>query len=111
MIAAMAMGHRVLGDELFLSSAERAARFVLETMVRDGRLLHSYREGKSPLLAYLDDYSTMLWGLIELYEATFDLDWLRQARRLADQMIELFRDEEEGGFSLRDRTTSNSSHG
>ena len=98
MIAAMARGYRVLGEARFLESAQRAARFALDTMVVDGRLLHSHRSGRSHLLAYVDDHANLLWGLIELFEATFELDWLRQARQLADRMVELFWDDDAGGF-------------
>jgi len=98
MIAALARGYRVLGEQRFLDSARRAAAFAGRRMVRDGRLLHSYRDGRSHLLAYVDDHAYLAWGLIELFEATFERDWLARARALADRMIELFWDDEEGGF-------------
>ncbi|MGD8816563.1 MAG: thioredoxin domain-containing protein, partial [Acidobacteriota bacterium] len=98
MIAAMAKGYRVLGERQFLESARRAATFVSESMVRDGRLLHSHRDGRSRLLAYVDDHANLAWGLTELFEATFERRWLLQACTLADRMIELFWDGQEGGF-------------
>ena len=98
MIAAMARGYRVLGERRFLESGRRAADFVLGNMLTDGRLLHSHRCGRSHLLAYVDDYANLIWGLLELYEASFELDWLRHARRLADPLLELFWDEDQGGF-------------
>jgi uncharacterized protein YyaL (SSP411 family) len=90
MIAAMCAGHRVLGEERYSTSAQRAGNFVLETMMPDGRLLHTHRQGRSSLLAYLDDYANMVGALLELYASTFDLRWLRQSRRMADQMLDLF---------------------
>ncbi len=97
MIAAMARGYRVLGDRRYLDSAIRAAEFVLQTMRRDGRLLHTHRAGTTKLLAYLDGYANMLWACVELFESTFELRWLRHARQLADGLLELFGDTE-GGF-------------
>jgi len=98
MIAAMARGYRVLGGVAYLDSAIAAATFVLENMVSDGRLAHSHRDGKTGQSAYLDGYANMLWACVELFESTFDLRWLQHARALADGMIELFWDEEHGGF-------------
>jgi uncharacterized protein YyaL (SSP411 family) len=98
MIAAMARGYRVLGNEDYLDSATAAATFVLDDMMEDGRLLHSHRAGTAVQTAYLDGYANMLWACVELFEATFDLRWLRHARALADGMIELFWDAEHGGF-------------
>jgi len=98
MIAAMARGYRVLGEDRFLDSARRAAGFALDHMVEDGRLLHSHRAGRSHLLAYSDDHANLAWGLLELFEATFEPRWLGEARTLADRLIELFHDEGEGGF-------------
>ena len=50
------------------------------------------------LLGYIDDHANLLWGLIELFESSFDLDWLAHARNLADRMIELFWDGDAGGL-------------
>jgi len=100
MIAAMARGYRVLGEDRFLESARRAAAFALDTMTVDGRLLHSHRDERTHLLAYIDDHANLLWGLIELFEATFELEWLRRARVLANRMIELFWDDDAGCFSF-----------
>jgi len=100
MIAAMCAGYRVLGDDRYLASAQRAGDFILCAMMPDGRLLHTYREGRSRLLAYLDDYANMVGALQELYACTFDVKWLGQARALADQMLDLFWNEAEASFSF-----------
>jgi uncharacterized protein YyaL (SSP411 family) len=98
MIVAMARGYRVLGDARFLDSARKAARFLEERMVKDGRLLATYREGRARLKAYLDDYAFLLGGYVELFESDFDPHWLERANALASGLAGLFRDESSGGF-------------
>ncbi len=99
MISALARGYQVLGEERFLKAAIGAADFVLTEMVREGGLLRTYRvNGDGKLPAYLDDYAEVAGGLIDLYEATFDLRWLDAADRLAGRMSADFWDEEDGGF-------------
>ncbi len=98
MIIAMARGFRILGEQKFLDSAANAARFARETLVKDGRLLATYREGRAKLPAYLDDYAFLMGGFIELYESDFDIGWLDEATRLAKEMVRLFWDEDQGGF-------------
>lgn len=99
MIAAMARGAAVFGEDVYREAAVRAVNFIFHKMRRaDGRLLARYRDGESAYPAYLDDYAFLTWGLLELYEATFDPSHLEKAIGLAGQMIDLFWDEKEGGF-------------
>jgi uncharacterized protein YyaL (SSP411 family) len=98
MVVAMARAGRVLGEPRYVDSARKAAAFVMERMTDEDRLLHAYRDGQAHLLAYLDDYAAMTGGCTELFLATSEWRWLRHARHLADGMIALFRDGEEGGF-------------
>jgi len=99
MIAALAEGGRVLGDERYLEAANRASRFILDRMRRDnGRLLHTYKGGQAKLDAYLDDYASLIDGLTRLYEATGEPRWIESALDLADIMIAEFADGEQGGF-------------
>jgi uncharacterized protein len=97
-IVAMARATRVLGDEKFLASARKAARFIEERMEESGRLLATYRAGRAHLKAYLDDYAFLLGGYVELFESDFDPHWLTRANALASQLEALFRDEEGSGF-------------
>jgi hypothetical protein len=99
MIAAMAKGAQVLDRPDWAEAAAEAARFVL-TRLRDGRgrLLHRYREGEAAVPAMLDDYAFLIWGLLELYEASFDAETLKNAIELADNTINHFHDEKDGGF-------------
>ncbi|MFX1595924.1 MAG: thioredoxin domain-containing protein, partial [Promethearchaeota archaeon] len=64
----------------------------------DGKLLHRYKDEISEINAYLTDYSFFIWGLIELYEASFDILYLKMALDLHKIQIEDFWDEKIGGF-------------
>ena len=64
----------------------------------DGRLLHTYRDGRAHLDAYLDDYANLLDGLTRLYEATGEPRWIESALELAQVMIDEFSDPAHGGF-------------
>lgn len=100
-IAAMAMGGRVLGNSRYTSAAEKAAEFILTRLVNAyGRLLAVYRDGVSPLKGYADDYAFMIWGLLELYETTYKPEYLQNALKLNSEFLNLFWDNENGGFFL-----------
>jgi hypothetical protein len=104
MIAALAKAAQAFGEEAYAEAASQAAQFVLTTMVRaDGRLLHRYRDGDAALLAYAADHAFLIWGLLELYEATFDVTYLEQSLRLNAVALEHYWDEDGGGlFSTSD---------
>ena len=63
-----------------------------------GRLYRRYRLGEAAIHAYADDYAFFIWGLIELYGATFEVRYLEEAVNLQNLMIGLFWDDVEGGF-------------
>jgi hypothetical protein len=98
MLTAFAEAGNVLGRDDYREIAARNAEFILKHLMRDGRLLRTYKDGQSKLNAYLEDYAYVIEGLIALYEATFDLKYFNQARELADTMIAQFWDEPDGGF-------------
>ncbi len=102
MIAAMSLGARVLDDKRYAQAAEKAVSFTMKNLRRssDGRLLARYRDGESAHLAYLDDYAFFIWGLIELYEATFNPEHLLLALELNSDMIKYFWDQQERGLFL-----------
>jgi len=101
MIAALARGAWVLEDEEYARAAQRASDFLFaELRDANGRLLHRYRDGQAAIAGFLDDYAFLLWGLIELYEATFQARYLEEALGLARHMEELFWDAQGGGFFL-----------
>ena len=98
MIIAMARGYRILGEERFLASARKAARFIEDRMEARGRLLATYRAGRARLKAYLDDYAFLLGAYVELFESDFGAHWLERASGLASTLSELFRAEDGSGF-------------
>jgi uncharacterized protein YyaL (SSP411 family) len=99
MIAALAKGAKALQQTKYADAAKSAVEFILQKLRReDGRLLARYRDGEAAYPGYIDDYAFMVWGLIELYEATFELEFLEVAIELNEEMIKLFWDNEKGGF-------------
>ncbi|HHY39999.1 MAG TPA: thioredoxin domain-containing protein [Syntrophaceticus sp.] len=99
MIAALARGAWILGEQGYAEAAAKAAHFLLEKLRRDdGRLLARYRDGEAAYPAYLDDYAFLAWGLLELYQATFHVEYLEEAVRLTREMYALFWDHKNGGF-------------
>ncbi|MBN1832404.1 MAG: thioredoxin domain-containing protein [Deltaproteobacteria bacterium] len=99
MIAAFAKASAALGDPQYAEAAAKAADFVLEHLRKpDGRLMHRYRDGDAAIHGNLDDYAFMIWGLIELYEATFNARHLEAAIELNESMLQHFWDKEAGGL-------------
>ncbi|WP_233183648.1 thioredoxin domain-containing protein [Paenibacillus sonchi] len=100
MIAALAKGAKALQKPEYAGAAASAADFIWHKLRRreDGRLLARYRDGDAAIPAYLDDYTFLLWGLTELYEATGQAVHLERALTLKDGLLELFADQERGGF-------------
>lgn len=101
MIAALAMGGKVLDDSTYLQAAKKAADFVSKELVDDkGRLLRRYRDGEAALPGYLDDYAFLVYGLINLYEACFDDEYLLQAIDFNRKMVDLFWDGQKEVFDF-----------
>ena len=99
MIAALARAGSAFEEPPLVAAAEAAARFIIGRMRSpEGGLLHRHREGESGIQGFADDYAFVAWGLVELYEATFDPSWLEACIRLADYFIAQFWDKESGGF-------------
>ena len=99
MIGAMAEGARVLGDRRYLESAERAADFVLDRMLRpDGGLFRTARGGTAHLDAYLEDYAYLADGLLDLYEAGGAAGRLQDSEGLCQRMLADFGDPDGGAF-------------
>lgn len=99
MIAALAQAGQAFGDVELITLARRASDALLERMLTDdGTLLHRYREGEAGITGFLEDYAFLSWGLLDLYEATFETRYLRHAVELNDRMLALFHDDANGGL-------------
>ncbi len=98
MLGALAEAAAVLGRPDYLRAAEANAAFLLHSLREDGRLLRTWRDGRAKLKGYLEDHAFLIDGLIALYETSFDLRWLQEARALADTMLDLFWDPSSEGF-------------
>jgi uncharacterized protein len=98
MLTAFAEAANVLDRDDYKQVAIRNADFLAEHLMKDGRLLRTYKSGRSKLNGYLEDYAYVLEGMVALYEATFDLKYFDLAQSLAGAMISQFRDEASGGF-------------
>jgi hypothetical protein len=101
MVAALAKAARVFGEPDYEAAARQTAQFLQDEMHdSDGRLLHRYRDGDAGIRATLDDYAFLIWGLLELYETTFEPHWLRAALDHMDACLNHFWDAERGGFYM-----------
>ena len=107
MIAALAKAGKILNQKDYLETAKKTADFLLFKM-REGNLLyHRYAKGEKAIEGMLDDYAFLTFGLIELYEATFEDKYLQSAADLTKAMVERFWDNENGGFFQTQNSQAN----
>jgi uncharacterized protein YyaL (SSP411 family) len=98
-IAALARAGKTFGDADLVRAGEGAARFIVQHLqARGGRLLHRYRDGEAAIPGFADDYAFLSWGLLELYEATFDAKYLQDAIALVEALTTHFWDSPGAGF-------------
>jgi uncharacterized protein YyaL (SSP411 family) len=100
MISAYARAAQVLDDPRYLEIATRAARFLWANLYdKKSKLLYrNYREGRSEIEGFADDYAFVIQGLLDLYEASFDVEWLKLATELQETQDRMFFDEKNGGY-------------
>jgi len=104
MISAFAKGAQVLGEPRYLEAARRAADFLLASAWDEdsGTLLRRYRAGEAAIAGFLDDYAFFAQGLLDLYEADFDVRYLETAVKLTEAMRARFEDDAGGFFSTEE---------
>jgi uncharacterized protein YyaL (SSP411 family) len=102
MISSLSRAYQVLGEGRYLEAAEKAAEFIRKNLydAKTRQLFRRWRKGERKIAGMADDYAFLTQGLIDLYEAGFDPDWLEWALELMDAQIELFYDTENGGFFM-----------
>ncbi len=98
MIAALAKAGAVFQEQRFIEQAERAFAFIEEHLMNEDQLFHRYKEGEVAIEAFADDYAFLAWAGIELYETTFEPKYLKRALQYNQQLLDVFWDEENGGF-------------
>src|SRR2546421_8428541 len=104
MLASFAEAGAILNRADYREVARSNARFLLTDLQRDGLLLRTYKDGQAKLNGYLEDYASLIDGLISLYEATGELEWIEGGITLAEKMINQFWDDEAGGFFFTGQT-------
>ncbi len=98
MISAFARAGFAFNRADYTAKAARAANFLLATVLRDGRLLHAIQGGRASGPAFLEDYAFLIAGLLDLYEAESDLNWLIRARSLQAVLDADYADDAGGGY-------------
>jgi len=91
--------YSAFGEKKFLDAALKNGEFILKKILNeDGRLNRNYKNGKSSINAFLDDYAYTIEAFISLYEATFDERWIYSAKKLANYVIAHFKENESDFF-------------
>ncbi|HAT80725.1 MAG TPA: thioredoxin domain-containing protein [Flavobacterium sp.] len=92
---------KALENENYLILALKNANFIINNLwSSDGNLFHNYKNHKSSINGYLEDYCFVISAFISLYEVTFDEKWLHYAKQLTDYSLEHFYDEKAGFFAF-----------
>ncbi|MGF1757261.1 thioredoxin domain-containing protein [Photobacterium sagamiensis] len=105
-IAALARSSLLLDDTDYLQMAEKAFDFVRQHLSDDNdHLVKRYRNGKTGLPAHLDDYASMIWAALELYQASLKIDYLQQGLRWTEIALNKFWDSQNGGFYFTEANT------
>ena len=100
MISAYARAAQVLDEPRYLEIATRAAKFLRANLYdeKSKLLFRNYRDGRSAVEGFADDYAFVVQGLLDLYEASFDVEWLKFATQLQETQDRLFLDAKNGGY-------------
>ncbi|MGB7295192.1 MAG: thioredoxin domain-containing protein [Candidatus Aminicenantales bacterium] len=98
MIAALAKAAWAFGRTDYAEAARVTGRYVFDRMTVRGKLHHRSAEAEVTIPAFLDDHAFLIWGFLEVYEATLDEDFLARAIELSQTVIRDFWDEKQGGF-------------
>ena len=98
LVSAYADAGRVLRREDYLETARKTARFMRKVFYQNGRLKHTYKAGEAKVTGMLEDHTYVALGLVALYEATLEAEWLLFALELAETIVSDFYDADAGGF-------------
>ena len=109
-IAALAKASTAFGEPKYLQAGKKAANFILNVLKEEnGMLYHRYAKGERAIEGFLDDYSFLVWGLLEIYEACFEDKFIEAAVDVSKYMMKKFWDKDVGGFYFtpKDRNSTN----
>ncbi|MFS0621471.1 thioredoxin domain-containing protein [Priestia megaterium] len=98
MIVGLAKASKVFEEPEYLKMAKTGLLFIEKELIIEERIMVRYRDSEVKNKGFIDDYAFLLWAYIEMYEATFNLTFLKKAKNLCSKMLDLFWDHEEGGF-------------
>jgi uncharacterized protein YyaL (SSP411 family) len=98
MLRAMAEGARAFDDETLRSRALNAARFLRDEMVRDGRVMRSWRDGSAKISGFLEDHAALALAFIAIHHLTFDRAWLDAAFALHSSCVAHFWSDDSGAW-------------
>ena len=98
MVRGIAEAARAFGSDEYRRVAIESGTFLFTQMVRDGRVLRSYKGGQARIAGFLEDYASLALAALSLYELTFDRAWLTRARELGDSIVRLFWDDDVNAF-------------
>ncbi len=92
-ISGLSRGYQITGNEIYKDAALSAAQFIKDNLFEDNKLYHSYRLGKKTEKQFLEDHAYLMQGLIDLYEISYDYEWIKFAKKLGNNAITLFSDD------------------
>jgi uncharacterized protein YyaL (SSP411 family) len=98
MISGLANLYKVTKNELFLTASSKAVDFIKKNLYKDKELLHRFRDGESKYDGTLEDYAYFINGLLDLYEATFEIEYFNFAKELNQITVRKFYDNDDAGF-------------
>ena len=106
MISALSRAAAITGNQKYKETVIRATDFILDNLKQDeSKLFKRYRDGEAGIDGMIEDYAFLIWGLIELYQLTFDIKYLKEAVKLSDYQIQNFWDEDSKGFYYYDQNS------
>jgi uncharacterized protein YyaL (SSP411 family) len=98
MISALSKAGAALREPRYLEAASQATHFLKTHLTAEGRLLRTWRGEAGSIAGFAEDYAFLIQGLLDLYEATWNIDWLKWARELQERQDALFWDESQGAY-------------
>jgi len=100
MISAYAKAGFILNNKNYTQQAVKSTQFIFDHLYKNGRLFRSYKDGQARHNAYLDDYAFLIAALLDLYEVTFDIQWMNKAIELDHILENYFEDKKNGGYFM-----------